>query len=102
MRACCGNDLENTPEGYSSDRFTGAPLAETPRIPGPAQKLMGLRSVLAVTMEVEGHPTARILLANGKRRFTVRDLQATRAGGAARRAAAGKFIFVATLARAGD
>ena len=69
------NDLEKTPEGYSSDRFTGAPLAETPRIPGPAIKLMGLRSVIAVTMEVEGHPTARILLANGKKRFTIGDLQ---------------------------
>jgi signal transduction histidine kinase len=69
------NDLENTPEGYSSDRFTGAPLAETPRIPGPAQKLMELRSVISVTMEVEGQPTARLLLANGKRRFTVPDLQ---------------------------
>jgi signal transduction histidine kinase len=69
------NDLEKTPEGYSSDRFTGAPLAETPRIPGPAIKLMELRSVIAVTMEVEGHPTARILLANGKKKFTVGDLQ---------------------------
>jgi signal transduction histidine kinase len=69
------NDLEKTPEGYSSDRFTGAPLAETPRIPGPAIKLMELRSVIAVTMEVEGHPTARILLANGKKRFTIGDLQ---------------------------
>jgi len=68
------NDLENTPEGYSSDRFTGAPLPETPRIPGPAQALMELRSVIAVTMVVEGHPSARLLLANGKRRFTVRDL----------------------------
>jgi signal transduction histidine kinase len=69
------NDLENTPEGFSSDRFTGAPLAETPRIPGPAIKLMELRSVIAVTMEVEGHPTGRILLANGKKRFTIGDLQ---------------------------
>jgi signal transduction histidine kinase len=69
------NDLEKTPEGYSSDRFTGAPLAQTPRIPGPAIKLMELRSVIAVTMEVEGHPTARILLANGKKRFTIGDLQ---------------------------
>jgi signal transduction histidine kinase len=69
------NDLEKTPEGYSSDRFTGAPLAATPRIPGPAIKLMELRSVIAVTMEVEGHPTARILLANGKKRFTIGDLQ---------------------------
>jgi signal transduction histidine kinase len=69
------NDLENTPEGYCSDRFTGAPLAETPRIPGPAIKLMELRSVIAVTMEVEGRPTARILLANGKKRFAVKDLQ---------------------------
>jgi signal transduction histidine kinase len=69
------NDLEKTPEGYSSDRFTGAPLAETPRIPSPAIKLMELRSVIAVTMEVEGHPTARILLANGKKRFTIGDLQ---------------------------
>ena len=69
------NDLEKTPEGYSSDRFTGAPLAETPRIPGPAIKFMWLRSVIAVTMEVEVHPTARVLLANGKKRFTVADLQ---------------------------
>jgi signal transduction histidine kinase len=69
------NDLEKTPEGYSSDRFTGAPLAETPRIPGPAQKLMELRSVITVTMDVEGRPTARILLANGKRRFQARDLE---------------------------
>ena len=69
------NALEGAAEGFSWDRFTGAPLQETPRIPGPARELLGLRSVIAVTMEVEGQPTARVMLANGKQRFTTQDLR---------------------------
>lgn len=69
------NDLEGSGDGFGWDRFTGAPLPDLPRIPGPARELLGLRSVLAVTMEVEGQPTARVLLANGRHRFTEQDLQ---------------------------
>jgi signal transduction histidine kinase len=69
------NSLDGTSEGFGWDRFTGAPLPEVPRIPGPARELLGLRSVLTVTMEVEGQPTARFMLANGARRFTSQDLR---------------------------
>jgi signal transduction histidine kinase len=69
------NALDGTAEGFGWDRFTGGPLQEVPRIPGPAQELLGLRSLLAVTMEVEGQPTARFMLANCERRFTTQDLR---------------------------
>jgi signal transduction histidine kinase len=69
------NSLGGAAEGFGWDRFTGGQLPEIPRIPGPARELLHLRSVLAVTMEVEGQPTARFLLANGARRFTPQDLR---------------------------
>jgi signal transduction histidine kinase len=69
------NALDGSAEGFAWDRFTGSPLHEIPRIPGPAMELLSLRSLLAVTMEVEGQPTARFMLTNSEQRFTVQDLR---------------------------
>jgi signal transduction histidine kinase len=64
-------------DGFGWNRQTGIVLSEVPRIPGPTRELLELRSVLSVTMDVEGQPTSRILLANirrSRKRFTQRDL----------------------------
>ncbi len=70
-------DKEREGEGFGWNRKTGIMLREVPRIPGPTRELLELRSVLSVTMDVEGQPSSRILLANvrkSKARFTSRDL----------------------------
>jgi len=69
------NSMDRAADGFGWDRFTGAPLQSVPRFPRPTQELLSLRSVISVTMEVEGQPTARVLLANSSRRFTKQDLQ---------------------------
>ena len=69
------NSMDGAGEGFGWNRFSGGPLAEVPRIPGPARELLEIRSVLTVTMEVEGQPTARMLLANSRQRFTPDDLR---------------------------
>ncbi len=68
------NSMEGAGEGFAWSRFSGAPLADVPRIPGPARELLEMKSVLTVTMEVEGQPTARMMLTNAKERFTQQDL----------------------------
>lgn len=69
------NNLTGAAEGFGWHRATGETLPEIPRVPGPARELLGLRSVLSVTMEVEGQPAARLMLANGRRRFTPNHLR---------------------------
>jgi signal transduction histidine kinase len=64
-------------DGFGWNRKTGTMLSDVPRIPGPTRELLELRSVLSVTMDVEGQPTSRVLLANSRgnrKRFTPRDL----------------------------
>lgn len=68
------NSMDGASEGFGWNRFSGVPLAEVPLIPGPARELLEMKSVLTVTMEVEGQPSARMLLANSRQRFTSHDL----------------------------
>lgn len=68
------NNLEGNPEGFAFHRITGAPLAEPARIPASVRELLGLRSLITVTMEIEGQPNSRVILANRRRRFLPRDL----------------------------
>jgi signal transduction histidine kinase len=46
-----------------------------PRVPGPAAKELGLRSLLSVTFDLNGLPAGRIILANSRRRFVPEDLR---------------------------
>jgi signal transduction histidine kinase len=69
------NDLAGKPDGFAWDRLTGIPVTELPRIPAPVRDMLGLRSALAATMEIEGQPNTRIILANRRRRFVQGDLR---------------------------
>jgi signal transduction histidine kinase len=69
------NDMEGKPDGFAWNRLTGIPVAEVPRIPASSREVLGLRSLLAATMEVEGQPNTRVMLANRRRRFMPGDLR---------------------------
>ncbi|MFZ0821109.1 MAG: sensor histidine kinase [Candidatus Acidiferrales bacterium] len=69
------NNLDGKPDGFAWNRLTGIPVAEVPRIPAHAREILGLRSAIAVTMEIEGQPNTRVMLANCRGRFTPRDLR---------------------------
>jgi signal transduction histidine kinase len=69
------NDLEGKPDGFAWNRLNGIPVADVPRIPSSAREILGLRSVIAVTMEIEGQPNTRAMLANRRRKFAPADLR---------------------------
>lgn len=70
----CWNRLEGPGEGFGWHRQTRQRLRELPRLPGPSRQALAARTLLAVTLEFEGEPTARLLLLNGRRRFRPGDL----------------------------
>ena len=70
----CWNNLEGTGEGFGWDRRDGRRLVQVPRLPGPSRQGMNLHSVLAATLDFDGQPAGRILLGNGRRRFSRQDL----------------------------
>jgi signal transduction histidine kinase len=69
------NDLQAQRDGFAWNRLTGAAISDVPQIPAPVRDILELRSVLAVTMEIEGQPNTRVLLANRQRRFARDDLR---------------------------
>lgn len=71
----CWNDLDDAGEGFGWNRHDGRRLAELPRLPGPSRKELNLQSVLAATIEFGGQPLGRLLLGNGRRRFSPADLR---------------------------
>lgn len=71
----CWNDLEGTGDGFGWNRQDARRLADVPRPPGSTRKELDLRSMLSVTFEFNGHPAGRVLLYNGRRRFSPQDLR---------------------------
>jgi signal transduction histidine kinase len=71
----CWNQLEGAGEGFGWNRQDGRRLAELPRLPNSTRTELGLRSVLSVTFEMNGQPAGRVLLCNGRRRFSRQDLR---------------------------
>jgi signal transduction histidine kinase len=71
----CWNAPGCAGKGFGWDRRDARPLTEVPRIPGPARQDLGLQSVLSVTLDVVGQPAGRILIGNGRRRYTPQDLR---------------------------
>lgn len=69
------NNFESAHDGFGWNRHTGAPLTELPRMPGPARDSLGIKSLLTVTLDVEGKPDSRLMVANGQRRFRRSDLR---------------------------
>ncbi len=71
----CWNNLEGPGEGFGWNRWDARRLAELPRLPGPSRKELGLRSLMATTIDFSGQPTGRILLGNGQQRFSPQALR---------------------------
>lgn len=71
----CWNQTEGAGTGFGWDRHDGRALIGLPRIPDATRQLLGLHSLLAVTVAFAGQPVGRILLCNGHRRFLPQDLQ---------------------------
>ncbi len=71
----CWNSLEGAGDGFGWDRRNGRPIQALPRVPGPAERELGLRSLLSVTFDFGGLPAGRIMLANSRRRLVPEDLR---------------------------
>src|SRR5262249_19650803 len=70
----CWNNLAGAGSGFGWDRRDGRTLKTLPRLPGPTQQLLALRSMMSVTLDQSGAPAGRLFLLNGKSRFTRDDL----------------------------
>jgi signal transduction histidine kinase len=70
----CWNTLEGIGDGFGWDRRDGRRLSSIPRLPGPAQQDLQLKSMLSVAFDQSGQPAGRIFLVNGRRRFERPDL----------------------------
>ena len=71
----CWNSIEGAGDGFGWDRRDGKPIADLPRMPGPAAKQLGIRSLLSVSFDFNGLPAGRIILANFRRRMAPDDLR---------------------------
>ncbi|HUE43858.1 MAG TPA: sensor histidine kinase [Candidatus Sulfotelmatobacter sp.] len=71
----CWNSLSGAGSGFGWDRRDGRSLKSIPRLPGPTQQLLNLRSMMTVTFDQSGKPAGRLFLLNGRNRFTRDDLQ---------------------------
>jgi two-component system, NarL family, sensor histidine kinase DegS len=70
----CWNSLAGAGSGFGWDRRDGRSLKALPRLPGPTQQLLALRSMMSVTLDQAGQPAGRLFLLNGRDRFTRDDL----------------------------
>jgi signal transduction histidine kinase len=70
----CWNSLAGAGSGFGWDRRDGRNLKSLPRLPGPTQQLLALRSLMTVTFDQGGQAAGRLFLLNGRRRFTRDDL----------------------------
>jgi signal transduction histidine kinase len=66
----CWNSLVGAGSGFGWDRRDGRTLKSLPRLPGPTQQLLGLKSMMTVTFDQGGQPVGRLFLLNGRNRFT--------------------------------
>jgi signal transduction histidine kinase len=70
----CWNSLVGAGSGFGWDRRDGRNLKTLPRLPGPTQQLLALKSMMSVTFDQGGHAAGRLFLLNGRSRFTRDDL----------------------------
>ncbi len=71
----CWNSLEGRARGFGWDRETGALARQLETPAASVREELGAQSVMAATMLAQGHPSGRMLLVNGRRGFTRRDLR---------------------------
>lgn len=70
----CWNSVEGAGVGFGWDRRDARKLKNLPRVPGPSQQELQLRSLMSVAFEQEGRTAGRLFVVNGQRRFSKRDL----------------------------
>jgi signal transduction histidine kinase len=70
----CWNSLSGAGSGFGWDRRDGRVLKSIPRLPGPTQQLLNLKSMMTVTLDQSGKPAGRLFLLNGRAKFTRDDL----------------------------
>jgi len=70
----CWNTLEGPGKGFAWDRRDGRRLTSLPRLPGPTQLQLGVRSMITVAFEQSGHAAGRLFLINGQKPFERPDL----------------------------
>jgi signal transduction histidine kinase len=70
----CWNSLEGPGSGFGWDRRDGRTIKNLPRLPGPAQHELKIRSFVSVAFEQGGQATGRIFLLNGRKPFQKQDL----------------------------
>lgn len=69
------NSLEGRGDGFGWNRDDGRPLDPLPRPPGPAREALGLRSLLAATLELDARTEGKLLLLNRASKFSPDDLR---------------------------
>jgi signal transduction histidine kinase len=72
--AICWNSLEGPGSGFGWDRRDGRVIKNLPRLPGPAQQELKVRSLLTVAFDQGGEASGRIFLLNGRKPFQKQDL----------------------------
>ena len=70
----CWNKVAPPGRGFGWDRRDGRKLVELPLVPEPERQELGLRSFMSVTMDYGGQPVGRIMLCNGRSRWSRQDL----------------------------
>jgi len=63
----CWNSLEGPGSGFGWDRRNGELIKTLPRLPGPTQSELGIRSFMTVTFDQNEKPAGRLFVVNGKR-----------------------------------
>jgi len=72
--AICWNSLVGPGSGFGWDRRDGRSIKNLPRLPGPVQQELKVRSLLTVTFDQGGQSAGRIFLLNGRKPFQKQDL----------------------------
>ncbi len=72
--AICWNSLNGAGSGFGWDRRNGRVIKNLPRLPGPAQQELNVRSFLTVAFDQEEEASGRIFLLNGRKPFQKQDL----------------------------
>ena len=72
--AICWNSLNGAGAGFGWDRRNGRVIKNLPRLPGPAQQELKVRSFLTVAFDQGAEASGRIFLLNGRKPFQKQDL----------------------------
>jgi signal transduction histidine kinase len=70
----CWNSLSGPGSGFGWDRRDGRSIKNLPRLPGPAQQELRVRSFMTVAFEQGGQSSGRIFLINARKPFQEEDL----------------------------